>query len=84
MRFLAGTELKPETISDIPAYNRENGKNVEDLFGPVLACWFAWAFLCMENVDGIILCLPFLVLAGGMWWLIWEYRRIERKYCFPY
>ena len=79
--FWTFREVKSETISDIASYNRENGKLWKLYSVPFFLAgfcgiggiWSRWL-----NVIAIIL----LVLACtlGIGWLIWNYKRIFRKY----
>ena len=79
--FWTFKEVKPDSISDISAYNRENGKMWKQYAVP-----FFFAAGCA--VGGIW--FPFLLKASvwlmaavctlGIVWLIWQYNRIFRKY----
>ena len=74
-------EVKPESISDIPAYNRENGK-----MWKIYSIPYFLAALC--GIGGIWLpwlnwlAVSLIILAStlGIVWLIWYYKRIFRKY----
>ena len=81
MHFWAGTEVAPGAVSDISAYNRENGRMwivyslpywLAGIFGLFLgnAQWCAIAALILL----VLACFP------GLPVLIACYRRIERKY----
>ena len=79
--FYSGTTVDPKTISDIPAYNRENGrlwKLYSIPFWLCAACAFAsiWAEVLM-TVSIIILVLACTV---GIGWLVWRYQRILKTY----
>ena len=81
MHFYSGTTVDPRTISDIPAYNRENAK-MWKLFS--LPFWLST--LCSI----LSLFLPWcstvsiaLMVAGstvGIVWLVRKYHRICKKY----
>ena len=79
--FWTFKEVKPDSISDIPAYNRENSRMWKRYSIP----WFL-AALCA--IGGIwlpwlnILAISLVILACtlGIGWLIWYYKRILRKY----
>ena len=79
--FNSGTTVDPKTISDIPAYNRENArlwKQYSIPFWLCAACAFAsiWAEVLM-TVSIIILVLACTV---GIGWLVWRYQRILKTY----
>ena len=75
MHFWAGTTVKPEEISDIPAYNRENA-----------LMWFIYG--AFSFVSGIVMLfsvaigaiLVFVLSVFGIIPLIWNYKRIYKKY----
>lgn len=81
MHFWAGTEIDPDTITDIPAYNRENARMWErySIFYWVsgvlgfLGTWQTWLS---------VLCVVVLLLAStvGILLLVREYRRISKKF----
>ena len=76
-----GPEIKPEDISDIAAYNRENAKMWKTYSVPFWLCAVCalgsiWAESLM-TVSIILLCLGCTV-GGG--WLVWKYSKIHQKY----
>ena len=73
--FWTFKEVKQESISDIPAYNRENAR----LWKLYAASYFLAGFSAFFSVWIPILILIFSCTAG-IWWLIRGYRRILRKY----
>lgn len=81
MNFWAGTTVDPETISDVPAYNRANARMWKQYAGPF------W----LTGVCGILSFWDdrFSILAGGLigiactvgiWWLIHTYKKIKKQY----
>ena len=79
--FWTGREVKAETVTDIPAYNRENARMwylysvpyfLSVVFG-ILDIWFDWA-------DTVTFALIILASTLGLWWLIRTYRKIEKRY----
>lgn len=81
MHFWAGTELDPKSISDIPAYNRENGRMWKLYSVPY---WLSGAFGFLDAFESWLSvgCLVMLLLCCtvGIGWLIYTYKRIEKKY----
>lgn len=81
VNFWAGEQVAPETVTDIPAYNRENAFMWKwyslsyFLTGlcALLSIWSgAWNYVCL----GILV----LGCCGGMIAVIFRYRNIRRKY----
>ena len=75
MHFWAGSAVKPEEITDIPAYNRANGL----MWAVYAACLVMTAVVALLNVTVatvllLIICIP------GILVLIIAYRRIYNKY----
>ena len=75
MWFWAGSTVQPESITDIPAYNRENGwmwiiYSVPFWLGVILG----WRW---PKFGGVTIALACTV---GIAWLIWRYQRILKKY----
>ena len=81
MHFYSGTTVDPRTISNVPAYNRENGRMWKQFSVPfwmcgVLAIGSLWADWCT-------LAYTILIFAGsviGGVWLVARYNRICKKY----
>lgn len=81
MNFWAGEQVAPETVTDIPAYNRENA---------FMWKWYSLSYfltglcalLSIWSGDWNYVCLGVLVLGccGGMIAVIFRYRNIRRKY----
>lgn len=75
MHFYSGTKVDPRTISDIPAYNRENARlwGIYSIF-----FWLAGivSFFHMLAALGILMlaCVP------GIFFLVRQYNRIHQKY----
>lgn len=81
MNFYSGTPVDPSTISDIPAYNRENAKMWKEYAIPY------WLSGVLEISS--IFCNPLSVAAVimmvcsatlGIGWLIWRYTKICNTY----
>ncbi|MBE6025036.1 MAG: hypothetical protein E7231_17995 [Cellulosilyticum sp.] len=75
MHFWSGTTVKPESISDITAYNKANQK-----------MWYVYAtpfwitgisYIWFPKISTIIMTLSTTL---GLLWLIGCYRCIEKKY----
>ena len=81
MHFYSGTTVDPKTISNVPAYNRANGKMWKQFSVPfwmcgVLAIGSLWADWCAVGYTILI----FLgSIAGGVW-LVLRYNKIRKKY----
>jgi len=75
MHFWAGSEVKPEEITDIPAYNKENGVmwliyTAATIFSGAVSLWSV----------GIGAVLLTVVCVPGIAFLIINYKRIYKKY----
>ena len=81
MHFWAGTEILPEKIRDIPAYNHENAKMWKNYS---LWFWIAGVFgvIGVWNDIAAVLCLVLLVLSCtlGLLLLIRRYRKIWNQF----
>lgn len=78
MHFWSGSRVKPEEITDIPAYNRGNGL----MWTVYTACMFLTGVLSLFSIIAgavllVILCVP------GIGVLILTYNRIYSKYKNP-
>lgn len=75
MWFWAGSTVRPESITDIPAYNRENGW-MWILYS--IPFWIGTGLkLYWPKLGSAILTLSCTV---GIAWLIWRYHRILKKF----
>ena len=81
MNFWAGETVDPGTVSDIVGYNMEcaqlwNHYSMPYFLAGVLSClnWLHEGFLMAAA------CILFLAGTVGIWLLIRQYRKIERKY----
>lgn len=75
MWFWAGSTVQPESITDIPAYNRENGWMWIIYSIPFwLDVILGWRW---PKFGGVMIALACTV---GIAWLIWRYQRILKKY----
>ena len=81
MHFWSGTKVDPNSVSDIPAYNHENGKMWKWYSVPY---WVAGAFALFGGGSDLaaICAVVFLILAfiPGMPILIATYKRITDKF----
>lgn len=79
--FWAGTKPDPERISDIPGYNRENGKMWLVYSVPYWLAAVAGAFNDRFAAASYLF-LILLIVAGsaGLWWLLMHYQKIAGKY----
>ena len=81
MNFWAGEQVAPESVTDIPAYNRQNAVRWK---------WYSLSYfltglcalLSIWSRGWNYICLGVLVLGccGGMITVIFRYRNIRRKY----
>ena len=79
--FWTFKEVRPESITDIPAYNRENGKMWKLYSLP----WFLTGVLYSGGIrfyalEWLSVALLVLVNTAGIGWLVCRYNRIFRKY----
>lgn len=75
MHFWSGSEVKPEEISDIPSYNRENAR-----MWKLYSLWFWVSGLgYFVNAYAAVIVLVIGSTAGGAL-LVAQYLRIEKKY----
>lgn len=84
MWFLSGTEIDPESVTDIPSYNRENGR----MWKRYSLLFFLAGLLGLGGIRWhgcTIACLIVIVAAVtvGIWWLVRTYRGIRKKYFRP-
>ncbi len=83
MHFWSGATVDPDTISDIPAYNRANGRMWALYSVPF---WISGVLggleLVIHSVWLPIGCVLVMGFAGtfGIWWLVKTYKSIEKKY----
>lgn len=75
VNFWAGVEIDPKTVADIPGYNHSNAKMWQMYSVPY---WLAGLVSIWNAAAGLVIislaCFP------GLWLLIRNYRKIERKY----
>ena len=81
MHFYSGSTVDPRTISNVPAYNRENGKMWKQFSVPfwmcgILAIGSFWADWCAVGYTILI----FVGSLAGSVWLVLRYQRIRKKY----
>lgn len=70
-----GPEIKPEEITDVPAYNRANGRMWKGYSLSYLLSCAAWPFH-----EGVAIVILFVASTVGLIPLIMIYKRIEQKY----
>ena len=81
MHFYSGTTVDPRTISDVPAYNRENAKLWKQYSIPFWFCAaFAFGSIWMEILMKISVALLIVGCTLGGIWLILKYNRILKAY----
>ena len=76
MHFWAGSAVDPKSISDIPAYNRANGK-LWKLYS--IPYWLS-GILALLGCSALSAILLFLACSVGIWWLVSSYNRILKRY----
>ena len=81
MHFYSGSTVDPRTISDVPAYNRENEKlwktySLPYWFCAICALGSIWVSVLMYL--SIIMLIVASTVGGG--WLVWKYSKIHSKY----
>ena len=81
MHFWSGSTIDPATITDIPAYNQENGKMWKRYSIPYwISGFFALFFGVSEWFVHISLAILVLAFAPGLYFLIRKYNAICREY----
>ena len=81
MHFYSGIKLDPNTISDIPAYNRENSRLWKQYSLPYfLSGVLAVASAFSEVLFTVSTVLVIIASTLGIFWLIWHYQKIGNKY----
>ena len=81
MHFYSGSTVDPRTISDIPAYNRENSRLWKQYSIPFWFCAiFSFSSIWIESLMTVSVVLLVLgcTLGGGL--LVWKYNKIFKKY----
>ena len=83
MHFWAGIPVDPKTISDIPAYNRANGRMWKQYSVPFWLCG-ALAVASIWDRRLFMACVILLVAAsiGGVVWLLLRYQKICKRYIY--
>ena len=81
MGFWANADLDPKFISDIPAYNRANGKMWKQYSIPYWICGIMALFSFVDQrMIGYSAVPLFLAGTAGIWWLIRTYNGIVKEY----
>lgn len=84
MHFYSGTSVDPKTISDIPAYNRENARMWKFYSIPYwLTGVTALLSIFDERLMAICSILIGIACTAGIAWLVLTYKRIHNKYRIP-
>ena len=81
MHFWSGSAVDPKTISNVPAYNRANGRMWKQFSVPFWMCGILsigslWADWCAVAYTILI----FAGSIGGGIWLALRYNQIRKKY----
>lgn len=81
MHFYSGTRVDPMTISDVRAYNQENGTMWKQYSIPywlsvILAIGSIW-FKAFSMVPVFLLVIN---STAGVGWLVWRFSQISKKY----
>ena len=81
MHFWSGSTVDPRTISNVPAYNRENGRmwkkfSISFWMCGMLAIGSVWADWCSAAYTVLIFAGS---VVGGIW-LVLRYQKICKKY----
>lgn len=75
MWFWSGSTVDPDTVSDIPAYNREMMKM---WVGYSIPFWITGlTFIWYPAVSAIAMGIAATL---GIGWLVWRYHKIKKKY----
>ena len=81
MHFYSGTTVDPRTISDVPAYNRENARLWKQYSIPFWICAAcAFGSIWVEVLMKISVALLVVGCTLGGIWLILKYNRILKAY----
>ena len=81
MHFYSGTTVDPKTISDVPAYNRENARLWKRYSIPFWLCAVcAFGSIWVEVLMKISIALLVVGCTLGSGWLVWKYSKIHSKY----
>ena len=78
--FYAGIKIKPDSIRDIPLYNRACGRLWKGYSLLWLSCGFAGVWLGTSMWMFILLVLA---AVPGSLWLLLKFNRIQRQYAAP-
>ena len=79
--FWTFKEVRPESITNIPAYNRDNSRMWKLYAMPYfLAGIFEFISIWMPSISWLPIALLIFSCTIGIWWLIRRYQRIFRKY----
>ena len=80
--FWTFKEVRPESVTNIPAYNRENARMWKLYAGPYFFSGiFEFISIWIPILNWVAIALLLASCTLGIWWLIHEYQRIFRKYC---
>lgn len=78
MHFWSGTTVDPKNITDVPAYNRANGRMWMEFSIPFWICGLLGLWGDRFTVAyTVLLCVGSI---GGIFWLLWHYHRICKQY----
>ena len=81
MHFYSGTTVDPTTISDVPAYNRENARLWKQYSVPFwLSAGCAFGSIWADVLMKVSITLLNVGCTLGIGWLVWRYQRILKAY----
>ena len=75
MNFYSGIEVKASEITDVKAYNKENG-----IMWTLYSFWYYLAAIIGFFNSMVAFILMFSSCTIGLWLLVVHYKRIEKKY----
>lgn len=75
MWFWSGTTVPEESVTDIPSYNKANCRMWCIYSVPFWICGITYFVFPITTVIVFTLCCT-----AGIGWLIWYYKRIEKKF----
>ena len=81
VNFWSGTSVPVEKVTDIPAYNHANAVMWKVYSVPY---WLAGIFGCLGVIGDVYTMasaiILFLACFPGLFFLVWKYRKIEKRY----
>lgn len=81
MHFYSGSTVDPKTISDVPAYNKENSRLWKQYSIPFWICSIcSIASIWVESLMTVSIVVLVLGCTLGGVWLVCKYHKIHKKY----